>query len=88
MHKSRDELAQDVFAMRASMPLWRKTLRSEDDLLAVYHENASRVLSWAHDEDREWVRAQLNAIVPSQPLVPGRRSVAPPSEREVREHRR
>lgn len=70
MRKSRDELAQDVFSMRAAMPLWRQRLPSENDLIAVYRDNAHRVLSWAGEEDREWVRTQLNGLMPSRPLLP------------------
>ncbi|GAA5080826.1 hypothetical protein [Lysobacter panacisoli] len=68
MQKSRNELASDLFAMRASMPLWRKSL-SEDELMSVYHDQAHRVLSWAGEEDRQWVTTQLNALVPSKALV-------------------
>lgn len=72
--------------MRSSLPLWRKALAGESDLVEVYRQSATRVLSWAGDEDRDWVRNQLNSVMQSHPLVPEDRSVSAASKGQVGQH--
>lgn len=85
MRKSRTELASDLFTLRASIPLWRKTLGGDDDLLSVYDEHSRRVLSWTADEDREWVTAQLDDLMQSASRASAAQSVGSTPERDARQ---
>ena len=67
--KSRADLDAELFALHASLPLWRDRVSSDDDLLATYSSLFERVLDTTAPPDRDYAIEHLNEIAASAGLV-------------------
>jgi hypothetical protein len=79
MIRSRAELDEALYQLHASLPLWRKELATEAELVATYRQLFGRIIESAADCDLDYTIAQLNNLAASTELLGSDQNNQPPA---------